>query len=72
MQEARLSTAQGELEKAQKELDAKESELAVVREKFDNAMKEKQVDCELTSSKLFLHSIPLNTLHFSLIGVHRS
>ena len=43
VQEARLATAQGELAKAQGELDAKERELAVVREKFDNAMKEKQV-----------------------------
>ena len=44
VQEARLTTAQGELSKAQGELDAKESELALVREKFDNAMKEKQVN----------------------------
>lgn len=43
VQEARLSAAQGELAKAQGELDEKERELAVVREKFDNAMKEKQV-----------------------------
>ena len=43
VQEARLSAAQGELSKAQGELDAKEKELAFVREKFDNAMKEKQV-----------------------------
>ncbi len=43
VQEARLKTAQGELEKAQQELDDKEKELAEVRQKFDNAMKEKQV-----------------------------
>ena len=43
VQEARLTAAQGELSKAQGELDAKERELAIVREKFDNAMKEKQV-----------------------------
>ncbi len=43
VQEARLNTAQGELQKAQQELDDKESELSAVREKFDNAMKEKQV-----------------------------
>lgn len=44
VQEARLNSAQGELSKAQGELDAKETELALVREKFDNAMKEKQVN----------------------------
>ena len=43
VQEARLNVALGERSKAQEELDAKEAELAGVRERFDNAMKEKQV-----------------------------
>ena len=43
VQEARLSVAQAELSKAQSALDEKEKELAAVREKFDQAMKEKQV-----------------------------
>ena len=43
VQEARLNAAQGELATAQSVLDAKETELAVARDKFDNAMKEKQV-----------------------------
>ena len=43
MQEARLSVAMGDLQKAQAQLDEKEAELAKVREMYDQAMREKQV-----------------------------
>ena len=42
MQEARLSVAMGDLQKAQAQLDEKEAELAKVREMYDQAMREKQ------------------------------
>ena len=51
MQEARLSVAMGDLQKAQAQLDEKEAELAKVREMYDQAMREKQVRLYISWTK---------------------
>lgn len=62
MQEARLSVAMGDLQKAQAQLDEKEAELAKVREMYDQAMREKQVRLYIYHelSTIFLEYIYIN------------
>lgn len=48
VQEARLSVAMGDLQKAQAQLDEKEAELAKVRAMYEQAMREKQVSFSIS------------------------
>ena len=51
IQEVKLEKAQTKLDVAQAQLDEKESELAVVRALYDDAMRKKQVNCAHTTKE---------------------